>query len=218
MFEFIHTCIVNGEGIRGQGRRAVPEPWELCFSGPTRTARVVLFGIFAAEEIEMPRDYSSSADHQLLADPVQSHGLKKPFKREKYLEASPPILDVPLVLLDLYQRSGMSNKNHNEHTPPPPLQLFNFMLKHHFNLQFHEKLFYTYIKNISYYHAFSNRASIFANGPEHAPTRQYFDYTNGSEFLTEYRPPLLSWRAPYDYSPRQLNPRTWGIHDEWTHY
>ncbi|KAH6696901.1 hypothetical protein F5X68DRAFT_238200 [Plectosphaerella plurivora] len=216
MFEFIHTCIVNGDGTRGQGRCAVRKPHELAFSGKVRTARVVLFGVFAAEEIEMPGDYSDSADHQLLADPAIPHKLKEPFRQEEYLSASPPILDLPLMLQGLYQRSGIANRNHGEKMPPPPLQLFTFILKHHFYLQFNQRMFYTFIKDVSKYHWFRNRATIFSNGPENAPNRQWFDCTNGSEWLIEYKPPLLTWQAPFSWE--ELNPRTWDLEEGWSHY
>lgn len=214
MFEFILTCIVNADGKQGFGR--VGSRKDIAFSGRTRTAKVVLFGVFQAESIQMPGVISGSSDPQLLARPAQPHNLEMPLQRDEYLKASSPILDIPLVLVDLYMRSGLANQNNGKNTPPPPLQFFTFILKHHFNLQFQERLFQTYIHDVSRYHFFKNRATIFANGPELVPDREWSDYTNGSEFYSEYKPPLLTWRDMGMYG--QANPRTWDLHDSWSHY
>jgi hypothetical protein len=123
--------------------------------------------------------------------------------------ASPPTLDIPLVLEDLYLRSGIPNLNHGRNVGPPPLQLFTFLLKNHFNLQFHKSAFESTWRAIQDYHFFKNRATIFANGPEKVPHREWFDYTNGTEFLVEYQPPLLTFFDGRDMD--DINPRAWNL-------
>jgi hypothetical protein len=93
--------------------------------------------------------------------------------------------------------------------PPPPLQPFTFLLKNHFNLQFHESVFDTTWRAIQDYHFFKNRATIFANGPEEVPQREWFDYTNGTEFLVKYQPPLLTFFNGRDID--DINPRAWNL-------
>ncbi|KAH8885879.1 hypothetical protein GQ53DRAFT_876770 [Thozetella sp. PMI_491] len=208
MFEFILSCIANSDGKRRLGRPKVRNP--RTFSGKTRTAKVVLFGVFQAEEILMPDNVMDSADQQLLAHTPRSSDLEAPVgHEEKYLTAFPPILDIPLVLEDLYQRSGIANMNHDENAAPPPLQFFTFLLRHHFNLQFHKKLFGTSWRQLQDYHFFKNRATIFANGPDDVLNREWSDYTNGTEFLVEYQAPHLAY---LDKDAREdINPRAWAL-------
>ena len=192
MFEFILTCIVNSDGQRRLGRRWVKNAGS--FSGKkTRTAKIVLFGIFQVEEILMPDDVTNSAGQQLLA-----HTPRSP------VTIPPPVLDIPLVLEDLYLRSGIPNTiNRHYNIPPPPLQLFTFTLRHHFNLQFHLGAFCTDYGDEQDYHRFKSRATIFANDRGQVPERDWCDYTNGTEFLVEYQPGWLSfeWNRHNNQNP-----------------
>ena len=196
MFEFILTCMINPDGKRRLGRRAVKNAGS--FSGrKTRTARVVLFGVFQAEEILMPDDVMESAGQKLFAHSPPRTPATVPS----------PVLDIPLVLEDLYLRSGIPNRIDGRYnTPPPPLQLFTFTLRHHFNLQFHLRAFGTHWTDEQDYHRFKIRATIFANDRELVPEREWSDYTNGTEFLVEYRPGLLSFGVD-DITP-DITPRT----------
>jgi hypothetical protein len=208
MFEFILSCIVNADGERRLGRPYLKDVGS--FPGRTRSAKVVLFGIFQAEEIRMPDDVMDSADQQLLAHTPGSS------------PASSPILDIPLVLDDLFARSGMANTigNDDVSVPPPPLQFFTFTLRHHFNLEVDVGVLETACKETQSYHLFKQRATIFANGSEQAPGREWFDYTNGSEFLVEYDPSnTLTYNLRGD-RVGHINPRAWlpwDLHDK-THY
>ena len=200
MFEFSLTCIANSDGKRRLGRES--SECAPSFSGKTRTASVVLFGIFQAEDIVMPDNLMDAVHQQLLAhDPRSSEG---------EASVSPPNLDIPLILEELYMRSGIPNTNHGRPLPPPPLQLFTFTLRHHFNLQFHSGVFRTPARDDEEqdYHFFKNRATIFANGRDQVPGRDWFDCTNGTEFLVQYQPPnLVFHRPPQGYE--NPNPRTW---------
>ena len=200
MFEFILSCVANSDGRLGLGRpsdSSVGLP-----SGKTMTAKVVLFGVFQAEEILMPGHPMDSVDQQLLAQtPPRSYGNSQ---AHPDLTASPPILDIPTVLENLYMRSGIPNINHRNNAPPPPLQLFTFILKHHFHVQFSPYIFDTWCFDCQSYHIFKNRATIFANGPEDAPGRAMFDYSNGTEILVEYQSPTFSF-----VPQRRGNPRAW---------
>jgi hypothetical protein len=207
MFEFILTCIENADGKPRLGRewwrwkrsaRSVP--------GTTRTIRVVLFGVFQAEEVVMPDDIVEAVYQQLLA-----HG---PHASDSAASISPPNLDIPLVLENLYLRSGIPNKgvageyNRRYNLPPPPLQIFTFTLRHHFNLQIHRGAFNTHVKEYQDYHYFKSRATIFANGLDQVPDRNWADCTNGTEFLVEYQPPTLRYSPPV-FGDETENPRTW---------
>jgi hypothetical protein len=206
-FEFILTCITNSDGQRRLGRASVKNLRP--FTNKTRTAKVVLFGVFQAKDILMPDNIMDSADQQLLAQTPRSLEMGACFdEAHAFLTALPPILDIPLVLDDLYAASGIPNRNHGHHAPPPPLQLFTFMLKHHFNLQFHKYVFKSW-GDYQDYDIFKSRATIFANGPEVVPAREWFDYTNGTEFLVEHQPPVLSFRLHLNRDP-DVSPRTWG--------
>jgi hypothetical protein len=131
-------------------------------------------------------------------------------------------LDIPLVLDDLFARSGMANTigNDDVSVPPPPLQFFTFTLRHHFNLEVDVGVLETACKETQSYHLFKQRATIFANGSEQAPGREWFDYTNGSEFLVEYDPSnTLTYNLRGD-RVGHINPRAWlpwDLHDK-THY
>ena len=200
MFEFILTCIANSDGKRRLGRE--PSKRANSLSGKTRTANVVLFGVFQAEEIAMPDNFLDAVHQQLLA-----HGTRP---SETAASVSPSHLDIPLVLEELYMRSGIPNTDDGRPLPPPPLQLFTFTLRHHFNLRFHSYAFITPIRidEDQDYHFFKNRATIFANGLDQVPDREWFDCTNGTEFLVEYHPPaLLFCTPPQGYENN--NPRTW---------
>ncbi len=207
MFEFILTCMTNSDGQRRLGRRWVRDAGS--FSGKTRTAKVVLFGVFQAEEVVMPDDVTESAGQQLLAHCPQTAAT-----------VVPPVLDIPLVLDDLYLRSGIPNKidgpaiKHN--TPPPPLQLFTFILRHHFNLQFDLGFFETDWRDPQDYHRFKSLATIFANDREQVPGGDRPGYTNGSEFVAEYRPDLLSFRLDEDpgFTPRDFLPICYHQHGD----
>lgn len=198
MFEFILTCMVNSDGQRRFGRRWVKDAGS--FSGKkTRTAKVVLFGVFQVEEILMPDDVTDSAGQQLLA-----HTPRSP------VTVPPPVLDIPLVLEDLYLRSGIPNTIESDYnTPPPPLQLFTFTLRHHFDLQFHLAAFTTDYRDEQDYHRFKSRATIFANDRELVPEREWGDYTNGTEYLVEYQPGWLSFESDgYNNYYPGVTPRT----------
>jgi hypothetical protein len=196
IFEFILTCIVNSDGQRRLGRRWLKDAGSFS-SKKTRTTKVVLFGIFQAEEILMPDDVTDSASQQLLAYPPNTS-----------TTTSPPVLDIPLVLEDLYLRSGIPNTIDGRYnTPPPPLQLLTFALRHHFNLQFHLEAFTTHYRDDQDYYYFKNRATIFANDVELVPDRDWCDYTNGTEFLVEYQPGFLSFELDRDRGPG-VTPRT----------
>lgn len=125
MFEFILTCIENADGKPRLGR----EWWwwkrsARLFPGTTRTIRVVLFGVFQAEEVMMPDDIAEAVYQQLLAH--------SPHASDSAASISPLNLDIPLVLENLYLRSGIPNKgvageyNRHYNLPPPPLQIFTF--------------------------------------------------------------------------------------------
>jgi hypothetical protein len=206
MFEFILSCIINSDGKRRLGRPEVRNVASFSETGKTRTAKVVLFGVFQAEDILMSNTVLHSAGQQLLASTPRCSSPDVPADD---LMASPPTLDIPLVLEDLYLRSGIPNLNHGRNVPPPPLQPFTFLLKNHFNLQFHESVFDTTWRAIQDYHFFKNRATIFANGPEEVPQREWFDYTNGTEFLVKYQPPFLTFFNGRDID--DINPRAWNL-------
>ena len=112
MFEFILSCIANGDGKRRLGRG--PSENAPSFSGKTRTANVVLFGIFQAENIAMSDNILDAVHQQLLAhDPRPS---------DEAASVSPPNLDIPLILEELYMRSGIPNTDPGSPLPPSPLQ------------------------------------------------------------------------------------------------
>ena len=106
-------------------------------------------------------------------------------------------------------RSGMSNLNNGQHTPPPPLQIFTYMFQHHFNSAFRHFTFTTTGRpgEDQGYHNFKSRATIFSNAPgEGAAGRSWTGYTNGMEMLLQWKPPR------YAYLPEEWfwgNPRTW---------
>ena len=200
MFEFILSCVANSDGKLGLGRHSDPSVGSS--SGKTRTARVVLFGVFQAEDILMPGHPLDSADQQLLAQTPQRSSSSSQAHPEP--TASPPILDIPTVLEDLYMRSGIHNVNHRDNAPPPPLQLFTFILKHHFKVEFKSSIFGTWWRDHQFYYAFKNRATIFANGPKDVAGRALFDYTNGTEILVEYQSPAFSYVCK-----NRGNPRVW---------
>ncbi|KAK4105349.1 hypothetical protein N658DRAFT_482861 [Parathielavia hyrcaniae] len=109
---------------------------------------------------------------------------------------------------DLCLRSGIPNSlDDRDITPPPPLQLFTFTLRHRYNLQFRLSVFVTYWRDLQDYNLFKSRATIFANDRERVPERDWADYTNGTEFLVEYRSGRLSWLRPEDQDPG-VTPRT----------
>ena len=147
----------------------------------------------------MPDDVTDSAGQQLLAHTPRS-----------VVTVPPPVLDIPLVLEDLYLRSGIPNTiDGHYNTPPPPLQLFTFTLRHHFNLQFHLDAFSTDYRDEQDYYGFKSRATIFANDRERVPERGWCDYTNGTEFLVEYQPGWLSFESDgYNNYYPGVTPRT----------
>lgn len=189
------------------------------------TAKVVLFGIFQAEVILMQADVKSSIDQQLVAyaPPRHHHAPTSPLSSHPESEGHThdnddddhKYLDIPLVLDDLYNRSGIANEKFNSWRPPPPLQLFMFLLEHHFNLEFGYSLFTTYSDGPQDYWLFRKRATIFAHGPELVPERSVLDYTNGMEFLVPLYPQTLSFcdRGDWYFQDHQHmyhgNPRTW---------
>ena len=150
----------------------------------------------------MPERAEEAAGQELLAR-------TPPRSQDSSASLPPPSLNIPLVLEDMYMRSGISNLDNGHHIPPPPLQVFTFMFRHHFNSAFHRSSFKTSGRagEDQAYHDFKGRATIFSNAPgEGATGRAWFDYTNGMEMLVEYKPPR------YSYLPEEWfwgNPRTW---------
>ncbi|KAK3402268.1 hypothetical protein B0T20DRAFT_345907 [Sordaria brevicollis] len=195
IFEFILTCVTRPDGKR--------------FFGRTCTAKVVLFGIFEAEEVLMQADVKRSTEEQLVAHSPPT----LPSPSSLYLDSEEPakeFLDIPLVLDDLYNYSGIANQNDSFNTPPPPLQIFTFMLRHDFNLQFCQIMFSIFLRTPQTYWLFKKRATIFAHGHELVPERNVLDYTNGMEFLEPYETPNLYYEDPNDFEDAYLgNPRTW---------
>ncbi|KAH7629974.1 hypothetical protein B0T09DRAFT_399664 [Sordaria sp. MPI-SDFR-AT-0083] len=212
MFEFIITYVTNLDRSYRFGR----------------SSKVVLFGVFQTEEILMQVDVKSSTEQQLVAyfppacacasasspsPSPHSHGC------EGYLCDNLNCLDIPLVFDDLYNRPGIANHKIGENDigynrPPPPLQLFMFLLEHHFHLEFDWGLFTTFRDGPQDYWPFKKRATIFAHGPELVPERNVLDYTNGMEFLVPLYPRPLSFCNLGDwYFDDDLhyhgNPRTW---------
>ena len=238
MFEFILTCISNLDGKCRFGRSTMrfdinnlektkdlvstsltPTNMWMRMSPPkTATVKVVLFGIFQAEEIVMQLDVKSPLLLRLFARSppasVSSPSLSpSPSLYPDIVGRVNELLDIPLVLDALYNYSGIPNRNHGRNTPPPPLQIFTFLLKHHFNLQFDDGMFITPLDVPQDYWLFKRRATIFANGPELVSERSALDYTNGMEFLIPYLPPLFSYTDPAN-SGEMIehylgNPRTW---------
>ncbi|KAJ4419549.1 hypothetical protein N0V85_000959 [Neurospora sp. IMI 360204] len=232
IFEFILTCISNLDGAWRFGRDSRKNV--ALFSGQTVTAKVALFGVFQAEEILMPFQIDDSVDQHLLARrPVAS-------TRPSYLFPSPPgveedghapedpsgeanpgteLLDIPSFLEELYNYSGMPNVysgNIRENLPPPPLQLFIFLLQHHFRLQFYKDVFQTYWEDGQDYWNFRNMATIFSNGLELVPNRNPIMCRSGMEFLVPYQKPDYEFdesrwgytRSEYSWNPRTYEPNT----------
>ncbi|KAK3903862.1 hypothetical protein C8A05DRAFT_32393 [Staphylotrichum tortipilum] len=210
MFEFLLLCVANSDGLAGLGRPGYRNVGS--FPGRTRTVRVVLFGVFQAEELVMPGNVADAANQELLAQrPQPSPGSPDPAGEAAgdLRHQLPPSLNIPLVLEDMYLRSGISNVSRGRHIPPPPLQVFTFMFRHHFNSAFHHFSFTTSgrVGEGQTYHDFKTRATIFSNGPgEGAAGRSWFDYTNGMEMLVEYQAPSYSYVSE-DWG--WGNPRTW---------
>lgn len=254
MFEFILTCVTNLDGSCRFGRRCcctcccddgggtVPgststsTPLDLWIT-PTKavTAKVVLFGVFQAEEIVMQADVESSIDQQLVAhfptarcvSASASSPTSFPHPHDEWRGFDindKEYLDIPLVLEDLYSRSGIANVNTLDNPlgprssgyarPPPPLQLFMFLLEKYFNLEFGYGLFEGMFRDSEQsYWLFKKRATIFAHGPELVPERNVLDYTNGMEFLVPLYTRTLAFKdRGVTYCNDRLyhgNPRTW---------
>ncbi|KAH0421494.1 hypothetical protein CcaCcLH18_13392 [Colletotrichum camelliae] len=90
----------------------------------TRTATVVMFGSFSPEEITMPACIADAKDSVLLARKIGR-------RREQ-----DPSLLLDLVFEPFFATSPGRGRRAGHPSPPPPLQLFEFMLKKYAGLRF----------------------------------------------------------------------------------
>lgn len=158
MFEFLLSCFENVDGEEGRGRPESPRGYGDFNPEIKRTTDIVLFGVFQAEKASTLRRYELSAERPFRARPVGSATHKDPLL---------DFIDIPVVLEALYLRSGLPNEarwptGHSLFVPPPPLQIFNFLLAKHFRviLDFPED---RYRDSTNKYIEFNASAAVFAN-------------------------------------------------------
>ena len=99
---------------------------------------------------------------------------------------APQLKDISRLCDHLVRVSGRPNRRNDYRAPPPPLHLFTFIIRNHFNLQFADRAF----DNESAYcdlPKFSHDGLILSSK----------QYTRGYSLLSELYPPqVLSYRLP----------------------
>lgn len=161
-YEHMHVKITNADMEPGALGRSCP-PMRL--AGPTKTARVVLFGIFQPEEIIMPSRVEDTKDVFLIARHNQA--------RRNMDGISPYSWDVPKILLRNYD--AIVNDD-DERAVPPPLQFFIYTLRKYFGLRFEELMFDTAWGEARYFR-FLRESNLFEKQENH---------TYGTEYLEVY--------------------------------
>ena len=142
-YEQLIPQITNADGARSQGRQQRPSEE---FGGErTRTITVIIFGIFALEEICMPTVVEESGNSILIARPYHSQPQKENTQDRNSFETSGKALythvDIPHVIQRLFCASRRPNRQDGYPIPPPDYQLFVFAARKYLGLRFESSFF-----------------------------------------------------------------------------
>jgi hypothetical protein len=135
--EFIQQCIENELTMYNfsQGRRDRPPTGDkvhVNYLRPRRSVRVVLFGVFTGERIDMPRKPAGNA--KLLAHSAVDEFWDDPC-------TFPDCIDIASNLADNFKLNFLPNHYRDDPVPPPPLQFYAYLLREHFDMQFGDTVF-----------------------------------------------------------------------------
>lgn len=183
-----YSGIVNGDG---QARHARPNPdgddlpRRQSLHYLTRGVTIVPFGTFGLEHISMVSFLG--ADDAMVANPAKvlqdsSYAI---LDREGFL-VNP---DISSIHDQMFRCSGFSNHNDTHTMSTPDLQLYKYILKAHFDLQF-GTLVWERTAAIAWpaWDRFNNDAAVF-----HPAGSDHGNY--GFELLEKHRPRILSYRC-----------------------
>jgi hypothetical protein len=134
--EFVQKCTENESTVYNflGGRRDRPPTGDKAHANylrPHRNVRVVLFGVFTSERIDMPRKPACNA--KLL-----THSMDE-FWGDPCTFAD--CIDIASNLADNFKLHFLPNHYRDDPVPPPPLQFYAYLLREHFNMQFGDTVF-----------------------------------------------------------------------------
>lgn len=184
-----HQCnFVNGDGKIGHGRYSPDDEspsMKQEIPGASRNATVIMFGVFRLEEISMPVVVKDSSNTKLIANPVLCPEISEDNTSETtrlWMN-----IDIQNILDILFRNCNLPNHYNGYPGAPPEFQIFSFILRKYFNLQFKTEAF-----EIGYteqpFEEFMHSAAIFHNGGSLKTPHRY-----GFGILEPYRARELSF-------------------------
>ncbi|CZS93025.1 uncharacterized protein RAG0_03506 [Rhynchosporium agropyri] len=132
-YEHLICKFTNLNGIHAFGRYADSRICPAALEGKTRTATIIVFGVFRVEEVIMPSNIEGTKDGLL---PVSIHPTLKGTDQEAF--------DIPSIMEHLdYHSQGSAPDDFHEHPNPPAMfQLWFFALRRYLDLGFSHNAFW----------------------------------------------------------------------------